>query len=256
MTAGMEILLKDNLKSLNLSTMLVNLESYIRQAKESRYDYEEFLLNLTEIELQVRHERRLKRYLREARFPLLKSLEKFDFESATDIDIRLIKELASGQYITDRRNIIFVGKSGTGKTHLATALAVEACKQGIRARFVTGCGLVNELLEARTGKTLSNLLKRYSSYELLILDELGYVPFSKEGAELLFQVLTERHEQKSLIITSNLGFADWTKIFGDANLTAALLDRVTFKAYIINCTWDSYRLKETLKNRVKINQKS
>ena len=247
MTSGMEILLKDNLKSLNLSTMSSNLESCIRQAQENRLDYKELLLNLTEIELQTRRERRLKRYLREAKFPLLKHLETFDFDSAPELDIRLIKDLASGQYLKERRNIIFLGKSGTGKTHLATSLAIEACKQGMRARFVTGCGIVNELLESRTEKSLSNLLKRYSGYELLVLDELGYVPFSKEGAELLFQVLTERHERKSLIITSNLGFADWTKIFGDANLTAALLDRVTFKAYIVNCTWDSYRLKTTLK---------
>lgn len=114
---------------------------------------------------------------------------------------------------------------------------------------MTCCGLVNELIEARDDKNLSRIIQRYSGYEVLILDELGYVPFSREGAELLFQVLAERHERKSIIITTNLGFADWTKIFGEANLTAALLDRVTHKAYIINCTWNSHRLKESLRNK-------
>ena len=172
-----------------------------------------------------------------------------DFESTPDLDVRLVKELSDGEYIKNHQNIIFLGKSGTGKTHLATALGMEACRSGIRTRFITGCGLVNELIEARDEKVLSRIIKRYSSYGLLIIDELGYVPFSKEGAELLFQVLAGRHEQKSVIITTNKGFADWTELFGDPSLTAALLDRVTHKAHIINCSWESYRLKETLKKK-------
>ena len=126
---------------------------------------------------------------------------------------------------------------------------MEACSQGIRTRFVTGCGLANELIEARDEKILARVIKRYAGYGLLIVDELGYVPFSKESAELMFQVLAERHERRSVIITTNLGFGDWTQIFGDPTLTAALLDRVTHKAFTINCTWESYRLKDTLKNR-------
>ena len=162
-----------------------------------------------------------------------------------------MKELSGGQYIRQPRNIILLGRSGTGKTHLATGLAVEACKEGVRTRFVTCSGLVNELMESREEKRLSRVVNRYAGYDLLILDELGYVPFSKEGAELLFQVLAERHERKAVIITTNLGFADWTKVFGDATLTAALLDRVTHRAYIINFTWESHRLKETLNNQQK-----
>lgn len=133
---------------------------------------------------------------------------------------------------------------------MATGLGIEACKQGFRTRFVTGCGMVNELLEAQDERGLSRVLKRYAGYDLLILDELGYVPFSKAGAELLFQVLAERHERKSVIVTTNLGFADWTQIFGDANLTAALLDRLTHHASIIHCSWTSYRLQETLEHTV------
>lgn len=247
--AALEVVLKENLKVLNLTTMVKHLESHVRQAKASHQEYEEFLLNLTETELQSRLENRIKRRLKEAKFPLMKTLEEFDFDSAPGLDIRLIKELSSGEYIKKARNVIMLGKSGTGKTHLATGLAVQACKQGIRTRFVTGSGLVTELIEASGDKSLGRMLKRYGRYELLVLDELGYVPFTREGAELLFQVLAERHERKSVIITTNLGFAEWTHIFGDANLTAALLDRVTYRANIINFSWESFRLKQTLKNQ-------
>jgi DNA replication protein DnaC len=249
MNAAIKARLIDNMKALKLSTMITQLEEQLRQARENSQDYEEFLFNLTELEVATRMENGRRRRLRDAKFPLLKPFETFNFEAAPDLDTRMIKELLSGQYITKARNVIFLGRSGTGKTHLATALGMEACSQGIRTRFVTGCALANELIEARDEKILARVIKRYASYGLLILDELGYVPFSKEGAELMFQVLAERHERRSVIITTNLGFGDWTQIFGDPTLTAALLDRVTHKAFTINCTWESYRLKDTLKNR-------
>ena len=247
MTVTEQMVLAQNLKALKLSTMVRNLDSHLRQARENSMDYDEFLLGLTEIELQVRAENRFKRRMREAKFPLLKTFETFDFDATPDLDRRFIHELATGEYIREYRNIIFLGKSGTGKTHLATSLAVEACKQGMRTRFVTCCGLANELIEARHERELSRVIQRYARYGLLVLDELGYVPLSKEGADLLFQVFAERHEKGSVIVTTNLGFADWTQIFGDANLTAALLDRLTHKAHILNCNWESYRLKDTLK---------
>lgn len=247
MNAGMKALLMENLKTLKLSTMTRNLKGNLRQAQQDKLSYEEFLLNLTEIEVQVRKENGRKRRLREAKFPLLKPLEAFDFEAAADLDARLIKDLSNCDYVKKSRNVIFMGKSGTGKTHLATALGMEACKQGVRTRFVTGCGLANELIEARDEKTLARSIKRYAGYGLLIIDELGYVPFSKEGGQLIFQILAERHERKPVMITTNMGFGDWTQIFGDPSMTAALLDRITHKAHIISCTWDSYRLKETLK---------
>jgi DNA replication protein DnaC len=249
MNAGMKALLIENLKSLKLSTMIRNLESHLRQAKQDMPGYDEFLLNLTEIEVQVRKENGRKRRLGEAKFPLQKPLETFDFEVATGLDARLIKELSSCEYAKKSRNVIFMGKSGTGKTHLATGLGMEACKHGIRTRFVTGCGLANELIEARDEKLLGRAVKRYASYGLLIIDELGYVPFSKEGAQLIFQILAERHERKPVMITTNMGFGDWTQIFGDPSMTAALLDRITHKAHVINCSWESYRLKETLKSK-------
>ncbi len=251
MNAGMKALLIENLKTLKLSTMMRNLQGYLRQAKQEQLSYEEFLLNLSEIEVQVRKENGRKRRLREAKFPLIKPLEVFNFDAAPDLDVRLIKDLSSCDYVKKSRNVIFMGKSGTGKTHLATALGMEACKQGVRTRFVTGCGLANELIEARDEKVLARSIKRYAGYGLLIIDELGYVPFSKEGAQLIFQILAERHERKSVMITTNMGFGDWTQIFGDPSMTAALLDRITHKAHVINCTWESYRLKETLKRSSK-----
>ena len=190
-----------------------------------------------------------KRRIHDARFPLLKPIESFRFEAAQELDVRQLRQLLEGQYLREARNVIFLGRSGTGKTHLATALGMAACRQGVRTRFVTGCSLANELIEARDEKVLGRVMKRYASYGLLIVDELGYVPLSREGAELLFQVLAERHEKKPVIITTNLGFGDWTQIFGDPTLTAALLDRVTHKAHVIPCSWESYRLKDTLKKK-------
>ncbi len=243
--------LRENLKALNLTTTARDLETSIRQAKESGPGYDEFLLDLTTTELTVRAENRLNRRVREAKFPLLKTLEGFDFAAVPDLDIRVIRELAGSEYIKEHRNVIFLGRSGTGKTHLSTALGIEACRNNFRTRFVSCYGLVNELIEARQEKELQRLIGRHARYDLLILDELGYIPFSREGGELLFQVLAERQEKGSVIITTNLGFADWTKVFGDPVMTAALLDRLTHRAHIINCQWDSFRLKESLKGHTK-----
>jgi DNA replication protein DnaC len=239
--------LRENLKSLLLSTMARGLEGHLRQAKERGTGYDEFLLDLTVAEITARTENRLSRRIREAKFPLIKTMEGFDFAVTPELDIRLIRELAGCDYIKERRNIIFLGRSGAGKTHLATALGIEACKNNHRTRFVSCYALVNELIEARQDKDLQRLIQRYSRYDLLILDELGYIPFSREGSELLFQVLAERQEKGSVIITTNLGFADWTQVFGDQVMTAALLDRLTHKAHIVNCQWESYRLKQSLK---------
>ncbi|MEJ5365562.1 MAG: IS21-like element helper ATPase IstB [Desulfosoma sp.] len=241
--------LQANLKALNLSRVARSVEVLLRQAKEAGIGCEEFLLALTHAELQARAESRLNRRIKEAKFPLLKPLESFDFEAVPDLDMRLFRDLVEGEYVQQRRNVIFLGRSGTGKTHMATALGMEACRKNYRTRFVTCYGLVNELVEAREERGLQRLIQKYVRYDLLILDELGYIPFSKEGSELLFQVLAERHEKGSVIITTNLGFADWTQVFGDPTMTAALLDRLTHRAHIINCSWESYRLKQSLKSK-------
>jgi DNA replication protein DnaC len=251
MNPAVKVQLIENLKFLKLAAAKANLETCLRQAREAGSDPSEFLLSLTDLEVSSRMENGRKRRVRQAKFPLLKPIDTFDFEAAKDCDLRLIKQLLTGEYIKEARNVIFLGKSGTGKTHLATALGMESCRLGVRTRFTTACALGNELVEARDEKILSRVLKRYAGYGLLVIDELGYVPFSKEAAELLFQVLAERHERKSVIITSNMGFGDWTQIFGEPTLTAALLDRVTHKAHIISCNWDSYRFKETLRQSKK-----
>lgn len=251
MSVGTLMELQANLKALNLSQMARNLDGLLRQAKESGIGYDEFLMELTASELQSRSENRLSRRIKDAKFPLLKPVETFDLAAVPDLDIRHFRDLAGCDFIKEHKNVIFLGRSGTGKTHMATAMGIEACRNNFRTRFVTCCGLVNELIESRQEKTLQRLLQKYARYDLLILDELGYIPFSKEGSELLFQVLAERHEKGSVMITTNLGFADWTQIFGDPVMTAALLDRLTHKAHIINCSWESYRLKQSLKEKSK-----
>lgn len=251
MRAGALMELQANLRALNLCTMARDMEGFLRQARESGIGYEDFLLSLTAAELQARSEKRLERRIREAKFPVLKPVETFDLTAVPELDIRLFRHLAEGDFVKEHRNVIFLGKSGAGKTHMAIALGIEACKNNFRTRFVTCYGLINELLEANQERKLQRLVQKYARYDLLILDELGYIPFSKEGSEVLFQVLEERHERGSVMITTNLGFADWTQVFGDPVMTAALLDRLTHKAHIINCPWDSYRLKQSLKEKGK-----
>lgn len=241
--------LTENLKQLKLSTMCKELDTAVRQARESGCDYTEFLLDLTGLELEMRRKNSLARRMREAKFPLVKTMEDFDLDAAEGLDRRLLRELVSCEYVRQKRNIILMGQSGTGKSHLATALGIEACRTNIRTRFVSCYGLVNELVEAREERILQKMLARYCRYEVLILDELGYLPFSQEGAALLFQVLADRHEKGSVIITTNLGFADWSQVFGDPIMTGALLDRLTHKAHIIGCNWKSYRLKQSLADR-------
>lgn len=238
--------LKANLKDLKLASMVRDIETHLRQAVETGIGYDDFLLELTRQERASRAANRLKLRIREARFPLLKPLESFDLQAVPELDIRVFRELTTCDFIKEHRNVIFLGGSGTGKTHMATALGVEACKNNYKTRFVTCYGLVNELIEAREERILQRIIQRYRRYDLLILDELGYIPFSREGAELLFQVLAERHEKGSVMITTNLGFADWTQVFGDQRMTAALLDRLTHKAQIVNCNWQSYRLRQSL----------
>lgn len=223
MKTGLSMELKENLKALNLPNMVSNIEGLVRQAKETGIGYDEFLLNLTVSELQARAENRLARRIREAKFPFIKPIETFSLAAVPDLDIRLFRELTREDYIKERRNAIFLGRAGTGKTHMAIALGIEACKNNFRTRFATCYALVNELIEARKEKVLQRLLQKYARYDLLILDELGYVPFSKEGAELLFQIISERHERGSVMITTNVGFADWTQTFGDPVMTSALL---------------------------------
>jgi DNA replication protein DnaC len=240
-----EMVLKENLKELRLPTMLREYPASSRAAVENGSSYIDFLSGLTTLEVEERSIKRIRRRISEAQFPLLKTLDTFEMNRAPSLSSHLVRELAKCKFIGDAENVIIIGKSGTGKTHFATALGIEACRKNHRVRFTTACKLVTDLQEAREEYRLKRLMDRLNRYDLLILDELGYVPFSKPGAELLFQVLAERHEQRSTIITSNLAFPKWTDVFGDVTLTAALLDRITHHCHILEFDWTSIRLQQS-----------
>jgi len=204
----------------------------------------EFLQQLLELETQERAERRAKRRLNEAKFPLIKTFEGFDFSKNPSLPEPLLRKLADGGYIDVAETVIFMGEPGTGKTHLATALGVSAANQGRRVRFVSLGRLANELIEAKNSQNLSRIIGRYARIDLLILDELGYLPLSAADAELVFQVLSERTERRSMIVTTNLKFNEWTSVFPDPRLCRAVIDRLTHRSHIIDTGKSSIRLEE------------
>ncbi|MFT7623555.1 MAG: DNA replication protein DnaC [Myxococcota bacterium] len=204
----------------------------------------EWLCGLLQAEVDARQERRATRRIKEAGFPLVKTLEGFDFRKSPDLPEGKLRRLADGDWIERAETVILLGDPGTGKTHLATALGVAAASRGQRVRFVTASALANELTEARDNLELRRVVGRYSRIELLILDELGYVPLSRTDAELLFQVLSDRQEQRALILTTNLPFGEWTSVFPDPRLCKAVLDRLAHRAHIIETGTRSIRLQE------------
>jgi DNA replication protein DnaC len=208
-----------------------------------------YLAALLEAETHERSERRERRRLMDARFPAIKRLEEFRFADNPKIPQATIAALGEGSWIADRESIIFVGDSGTGKTHLATALAVCACQQGRRVRFTTLAALANELQEAESKRELARVIARYARTELVLLDELGYLALPPGAAELVFQVLSERNEKASLIVTTNLPFGEWTKVFQDARLAKAVVDRLTHRAHIIDTGTESWRFRHGLQQR-------
>ena len=242
-----QVLLDHHLKALRLPTFLREYDKVSRQCAGEGVGHPDFLLRLSELELIDRHHRMVDRRIKSARFPTVKSLDSFDFLAIPSLNKTLVNELARCEYINRKDNVIAAGNSGTGKTHVALGLGLAACQKGLSVGFTTAAALVHELIEARDERRLLNLQKRLANLKLLIIDELGFVPLSKTGAELLFEVFSQRYERGSTMVTTNLPFDEWTEVFGSERLTGALLDRLTHHVHILETNGESYRLRQSRK---------
>ena len=242
-----QMLLEHHLKALKLPSFLREYDKVSRQCADEGVDHPDFLLRLAELELIDRHHRMVDRRIKAARFPTVKSLDSFDFLAIPSLNKALVSELARCEYIDRKDNVIAVGNSGTGKTHIALGLGLAACQKGLSVGFTTAAALVHELIEARDEKRLLNMQKRLANLKLLVIDELGFVPLSKTGAELLFEVFSQRYERGSTLVSTNLPFDEWTEVFGSERLTGALLDRLTHHVHSLEMNGDSYRLRQSRK---------
>ena len=238
-------LLARHLKSLKLPTFLAQYERLARQYATEGLDPSGYLLRLAELELMERERQLIERRVKQARFPAVKSLESFDFAAVPSLDKNLVLELARSEFVTRQENVIAIGANGTGKTHIAIALGLAVCQKGLSVGFTTATSLMHELLEARDEQRLLRLQRQLAGYKLLIIDDLAYVPLSAAGAELLFEVVSERYERGSTIITSDLPFEEWINVFGTARLTDAVLDRLTHHAHILQLQGESYRIRQS-----------
>jgi len=249
MSDAPELLLDHYLKKLKLPTFLAEYAKLARQCAAENADHIRYLKRLTELELIDRERRMIERRIKAAKFPATKSLDSFDFKAIPSLNKALVMELARSEFIERRENIIALGPSGTGKTHIALGLGLAACQKGMKVRFTTAAALVHELMEAADEKRLLRFQKLLAGQHLLIIDELGFVPLSKTGAELLFEVFSQRYERGSTLVTSNLPFDEWTDTFGTERLTGALLDRLTHHVHILEMNGESYRLAESRHRR-------
>jgi DNA replication protein DnaC len=241
------MLLRANLKQLKLPTMLAEWEKLAREATAKNEAYEGYLLRLTEAEVTTRSANALAARIRAAGFPVVKDLDTFDFSALPSVPKQKVVELARGAWVEEHSNCCLIGNAGTGKTHLAIALALAACRLGRRVRFVTAANLVTQLEEAQQQHRLERVLSQLDRVELLVIDELGYLSFSRAGAELLFQVFADRYERRSVLVTSNLAFSEWGTVFQGDRMTAALLDRLTHRCEIFEMNGESYRFRESMK---------
>lgn len=244
-----QVLLEHHLKALKLPTFLAEYEKQARDCAAAGVDHARYLLRLAELELIERERRLVDRRIRAAKFPAVKSLHTFDFLGLPTLNKMLVLELARSEYVIRHENIIALGPSGTGKTHVGLGLGLAACQKGFSVFFTTTATLVNRLMEARDSRQLSRLQAQLASVKLLIIDELGYVPLSPTGAELLFEVFSQRYERGATIVTSNLPFVEWTSVLGSERLTGALLDRLTHHVHILEMNGESYRLKQARDRR-------
>jgi DNA replication protein DnaC len=236
-------------KSLHLPAIAGQCGPLAATAERERHSYLGYLEALLSAELEEREQRAITRRISDAHFPRVKTLEEFDFRQAPGVSATQLAELAAGGYIERAEPVVFIGDSGTGKTHLLTGLGVAACRQQRRVRFTTAAALVNELVEAKQQLQLRRVLGRWARYDVIALDEVGYVPLAEVGAEFLFQVIAERAEKATVLLTTNLPFSEWTQVIPNARLCKALLDRITDRAHIIATGSESYRFRRTLARR-------
>lgn len=239
-----KVVLDSYLKKLHLSTFMQHHETYAAEAAQSNQSYGRFLLALAEQEVLAREARRRQRRLKEAKIPVVKELSSFNFEMIPQLNQQKLQQLLTNEYIDKAEPIILIGNPGLGKTHIATALAVAATQQMRRVRFYKAAALVNELMKAQDEGLMDSFIRKALNTQLIVIDELGFIPFTATGAQLMFQFCSALYERVALIVTTNLKFADWTQVFGDERLTVALLDRLTHKAHIIEFVGDSYRFRE------------
>ena len=238
-------LLTQRLKALGLQAFLAEFDRLARECEAQGLDHSQYLLRLAELELNERRRRTVERRIKGARFPAVKSLESFDFSAIPSLDKQLVLDLARGEYVRRQENVIVVGNSGTGKTHIAIGLGLAACQQGLSVGFVTAHSLAHQLLDIHDEWRLLRLQQRLAAYKVLIIDELGYAPLSSAGAGLMFEIVSQRYERGSTIITSNLPVDEWKKVFGTVELAGAVLERLTHHVHLLDMNGESYRLRES-----------
>ncbi len=244
-----DMLIQHLLKRLRLPAMSRQYRKLAEEAAHENRPYEDYLLTLLELESAQREENTQKRLIAQARFPYIRTLDQFDFSVIPSVNKAGVLELAKGEYIPKKENIALVGNMGTGKTHVAISLGLQACRQGRKVRFFTATGLVNEMVEAQEQHALGRRMAQLQKLDLLILDEVGFVPFTVDGARLLFQVCADRYLKGSLLVTTNLEFGKWVDVFGDERMTGALLDRLTHRCHVLEFNGDSFRFKESLRRQ-------
>jgi len=239
-------LLETYLRQLHLPAFIDHYLPYAADAAQKNLDYPRYLLALVEQEIHTREQNRIQRQIKAARFPILKEMADFDFSAVPTLNKAHLLDLSRGEYIRRHETLIFIGNPGLGKTHLSIALALAACRQGRKVRFWTAAGLVNELLVAQSENRLNRLIAYAQKQDLIVLDEMGFIPFTPNGAHALFTFCSELYERTAMMITTNLQFANWIQLFGDERLTAALLDRLTHHAHIVELTGESFRFRQRM----------
>ena len=240
------MLLESYLRQLRLPSFVQHYQKLAQDAAQTNLSYERFLLALAEAEVGQREVHRVEHSIASAKFPVLKELSNFDFSVVQGLAKTRVLELAQGGYIQRAEPILLVGNPGLGKTHVATGLALAACRQGHHVRFYNVAGLINDMIQAQQELRLSRFMTQMCKQQVIVLDELGFIPFTAAGAQLLFQFCSTLYERVAIIVTTNLRFGDWNSVLGDERMTAALLDRLTHKAHILEFVGESYRFRQRL----------